>query len=323
MKLQLLFLFAILLLLPSCYQEEDIEAVKGTPRYIIEDSSDPLDHEIYEIFRRTGVYVLYDYTLYDYLWDLGSLNNSTNRLTLQTDRTVLLEGVKYLKKVLMDFYSDDFMQKFFPLKIFLAANIDNASTSAVEDLESGAGREYLALGKIRAGEIPSTAEGLLKAKGELNAYLWSNVMIKNGLLTLPEAFEEVSSALYTKNFGYAKGYTTDNPLWYPTDAELMAEGFWDVDPYNSLNNPYPRILDPITGRPVTATGAPATYNMMPNYVNDLNMWIAKITTMSREEILAIIGNYEKMMFKYNILINSVQEQLGFDLQAVGADKPQP
>jgi len=106
MKLQLLFLFAILLLLPSCYQEEDIEAVKGTPRYIIEDSSDPLDHEIYEIFRRTGVYVLYDYTLYDYLWDLGSLNNSTNRLTLQTDRTVLLEGVKYLKKVLMDFYSD-------------------------------------------------------------------------------------------------------------------------------------------------------------------------------------------------------------------------
>lgn len=301
----------------SCYKDDKIDAVKGEPRYVIEDSDDPLDHAIYEIFAATGVYVLYEYEPEDYLWDLGSLYNSSNVLTPQTDREVLLQGVEYLRKVLMDSYPDEFMQKYFPLKIFLAERIDIGTAAATQDVESAVGREYIAVGRIRDGGIPSTAEELLKAKGDLNAYLWSNVMIKNKLLTLPASFAAVSEKFYGANFGFIKANETGiDDYWYPTDAELMEEGFWDVDPYNTMNT-YPRVLDPETGRPDDR------YNIMPKYVNDLNMWIGKITTTTREEIMPLIVGYEKMLLKYNILVNSVKDQLGFDLQEVGANKPQP
>jgi hypothetical protein len=299
-----------LLLLASCYREDNLHAGPGTPRYLIEESDDPLDHAIYDIYQRTGVYVLYRYELNDYLWDLGSLTNSNNRLTPQTDRDVLLQGLAYLDKILFSIYPDTFQKSFFPLKILLADSIDLASTTAREDLISGSGRDYLAIGRLRAGGIPSTPAELVTATGTLNAYLWANTIVKNRLLVLPAAFAEMSSAFYGANYRYVKGQqqgVAATAIPYPTREQLMDEGFWDIDQFNTMNFP---VQNP-------NTGAYNTYAMMPSYEGDIFQFVQVITTHGADELAALMEGHDKLRAKYDILIQSIQEQCGINLQDIG------
>ncbi|MDR2414829.1 MAG: hypothetical protein LBD64_07595 [Odoribacteraceae bacterium] len=289
--------------LVSCYDEPALLAEPGQPRYIIEDSTDPLDHAIYEIYRETGVHILYEYQLNDYLWDLGSLRNSSNRLTAQGDRAVLLDGIAYLDKILFGIYPDSFKRSFFPIKIFLADSIDLAGTSSKEDLISASGREYIAIGRLRAGAIPSTAAELREATGTINAYLWANIIIKNRLLLLPETFAELSNAFYGQNYRYVKsqqqGVAIAN-IPYPTREQLMDEGFWNIDPNNTLNLPIP-----------------TSYAMMPTYEGDIYQFIETIITHDEAELLAIMEGHLKIKTKYDILLQAIKEQCGIDLQAIG------
>jgi hypothetical protein len=290
------------LILTSCYREEEIQAELGLPRYTIEDSDDPLDHAIYEMYRTTGMYILYNYELNDYLWDLGSLYNSSNRLIMQTDRTVLLDGLHYLDAVLFDIYPVDFQKKYFPLKIFLADTINMDGSSTQKDLLCGSGREYLAVGKIRADGIPTTDAELLVATGRLSAYLWAYI-IKNGTLVIPPAFAEISRAFYGKNYKAVKAEqqgTTAGNIPYPTLDQLMDEGFWAVDPNNTLNFP-----------------VGGNYAMMPPYEGDIFQFVEAIVTHTEAEMIALMDGHEKLKAKYDILVQAIKEQCDIDLQAIG------
>ncbi|MDR1414902.1 MAG: hypothetical protein LBI96_03740 [Odoribacteraceae bacterium] len=310
MKKYIILSVITVLSLSSCYKEKEIHADPGEPRYTIEDSDDPLDHAIYEIYRKTGVHILYTYELNDYLWDLGSLRNSENRLTMQTDRAVLLEGLTYLDQVLFSVYQDAFKQGFFPLKIFLADSIDLQNTTAREDLLCASGREYIVIGRLRAGGIPSTAAEITTAQGLLNAHLWANLIIKNRLLVLPDAFSEISSVFYGANYRYVKGQqqgvgATDIP--YPTRAQLMDEGFWDIEQSNSQNFP---IQNP-------NTGVYNTYAMMPTYEGDIYQFVQMITTRGKTELMTLMEGHEKIITKYNILVQAIKDQCEIDLQEIG------
>jgi hypothetical protein len=298
------------LFLSSCYREAGIRAELDEPRYVIEDSDDPLDHAIYEIYRKTGIYILYRYELNDYLWDLGSLYNSSNRLTMQADRATLLEALDYLDKVLFHIYPDDFKREFFPLKIFLADSIDLSGTTAREDLISASGREYIAIGRLRAGGIPSTPAELVAATGTLNAYLWANIIVKNRLFVLPPAFAEMSSAFYGANYRYVKGQqqgVAATAIPYPTPGELMDEGFWEIDQFYTGNFP---VQNP-------STGVYNTYAMMPSYEGDIYQFVQMITTRGEAELAALMEGHEKIQAKYALVIQSIKEQCGIDLQEIG------
>ncbi|MDR0543794.1 MAG: hypothetical protein LBG30_00375 [Odoribacteraceae bacterium] len=303
MKRHYLALVIAALAFASCYEEPVSRAAPGQPRYLIEDSADPLDHAIYEIHRKTGVHVLYAYQLNDYLWDLGSLRNSANRLTMQADRAVLLQGMQYLDKVLFGIYPDAFKSAFFPIKVFLADSIDVDGTTAREDLISASGREYIAVGRLRSGAIPSTAEALRQATGTLNAYLWANIIVKNRLLALPETFAELSSAFYGQNYRYVKGQQQGVPaanIPYPTREQLMDEGFWNIDPNNSLNLPIP-----------------TSYAIMPTYEGDVYQFIEAIITLDNDELDALAEGRAKLKAKCDILLQAIKEQCGIDLQTIG------
>ena len=249
------------------------------------------------------MHVLYAYQLNDYLWDLGSLRNSANRLTMQADRAVLLQGMQYLDKVLFGIYPDAFKSAFFPIKVFLADSIDVDGTTAREDLISASGREYIAVGRLRAGAIPSTAEALRQATGALNAYLWANIIVKNRLLALPETFAELSSAFYGQNYRYVKGQqqgVSAANIPYPTREQLMDEGFWNIDPNNTLNLPIP-----------------TSYAIMPTYEGDVYQFVEAIITLDKDELDALAEGHAKLRAKCDILLQAIKEQCGIDLQTIG------
>ena len=91
----------------SCYKDEDIDGKIPEPKYKVEDSDDPVDHYIYEFNQQYGNYILYEYQEVDYKWNMNTLLDVT--LVKQKERPILNEGIQYMKQVLFDDYSDEFI----------------------------------------------------------------------------------------------------------------------------------------------------------------------------------------------------------------------
>lgn len=272
------------LVLLSCYDEDSIKTTIGEPKYEIKDSEDPLDHARYEIFEKTGVYVLYEYDDTDYLWNVSSA--SRNRLTRQTDRNVLLEGVNYLKKALLDYYDNDFKTNYFPLKILLADTV--SLDYQLVDTYCVTGRSYLAIGKLRDGSIPESADELNEAKGIMHGYLWGNIIYANSLIEIPETFFEPGGDMYG----------IKNPEVTTIEA-LRKLGFWEFDETNSGGDTY-----------------------FPSMANDVNDFVKMITSHSKTELDVYLNAYPILKNKYEILVLAVKTACGVDLQAIGENKPE-
>lgn len=275
------------ILISGCYGKEHITAELGKPRHEIKDSNDPLDKKIFNIYSSTGVAILYNYTELDYKWNLSSTSFTDFVLVKQTDRAVIENGIKYLDKVLFDYYDLNFKKKYFPLNFLLCDTLKNLTT---KDLITLSGRNFMAIGKISRGVELTPDVNLNTAKGVINGALWGNHIYINGLMEFPADFFSPCEELYT----YKIGTKTDTP---PFDAKKL--GFWDKDPETSTTSTY----------------------MAPKKQGDINQFIQQITSSTYQEMMTKMNGYPILYNKYIILTTFFKEKYNIDLQAIGNNKP--
>ncbi len=274
-------------LITSCYKEGKIESELGKPHHQIVFKDNPVDSYIFNVNEKTGVVILYEFSELDYKWNLGSSSFSDYKLKLQPNREILADGIKYLDKVLMSNYDDNFKKKHFPLNILLCDSL--TETFKTNSLPITTGRNYIAIGQINSSLKNKTAQELADLKGVINGELWGYTIYLNGLMKFPADFFAPGEDLY----GYKIGSKSENP-----DFDSRKFGFWHRDESTS-----------------SAT------HMAPRKEGDITQFVQMITSNNEQEILQKMEGFPILQNKYTILVNYFKAQYGVDLQAIGNNKP--
>lgn len=296
---------ATLFALSSCYHEDKIISELGEPKYHFEDGSDYVTHTIYDIYKRTGLQIVYDFDPDYARWNIGSYSGSDLFYTTidpekSEDIEVVADNLRYIDEHFFTPYGDDFIRKNFPVRCYLADSI--FEYSGENKIFATSLRDHLAINLYREGEVIEddastyeTRDEAMKAMvSQLHATLWSFIFTYR--TSAPEHFTSFSSDYYGQNIGKRQAAPdgSGEDMEHKRDV-LMSHGFWDYDDYNSGQ----------------------AYYMAYKQPDDIADYIFRMTTMSESEILEAMGDYTIMHEKYNALRSYIIETTGLDLQSIG------
>lgn len=286
----------------SCNHEAPITAELGTPEYLIEDGQDYVTHTIYDIYKETGVKLVYTFNPFTAIWDLGASNLSATYIyipfferkehTMAENMPVIEENLVYLKRHFIDCYDTDFKKKYFPARIFLSDSV-RYRLGGSETL-TGFTRDNIALNLYREGETlkgsflkgePSyeTKEAYFKDFApKAHFALWQFIFKYRA--SAPELFFSYSKDLYGKNLGEVKD----------KNYSIKQDGFWTYDELNS-----------------------SKYYRAWKADRDIADYVLRMVMYTEEENRAEMAGYQIMLEKYNALRGEIKTMTGIDLQTIG------
>lgn len=273
----------------SCYKEDALTADLDKPKFKLEDSENPSRHYVYDLWQQTGTYVLEQYDTVDYKWNISHLSSKVFTLIKKENvDEVYPLAINYLKEVLFDNYDISFIKKYFPPRLFLAAKIDDAGVAnpAYNDMIAHYGRSYLAIGKLEKEDFPKTDEVKFNSIGMVNATLWAYFIFQNRLLTLPEAFYVPCEEYYGQSMAGSEHKEDINTI--------RKMGFWNYNEME-LGNDY----------------------MLPDKAGDIADFVELIITHSQSEMFEMMKGFDVLKMKYNILLQTIEEATGVNLQDIG------
>lgn len=286
----LLFLLPLTGMLSSCYSHEVLSVEKGEPKFKIEDGTDPLTHEIYEVYKNTGVQILYQYQPNDYKWNLGLAQSLADfdTVMLPKGKDVLNLGMKYLNATLLRHYSDDFKRRFFPLRIFLADSIYHKARKKL--VKVAMGRDHILVGNINKDFLEGISPKTLKeSQGVLNATLLSRSFLEKEGVEFPPAFGTLSQDYYNQ-------FLNKEPLKSMDPREM---GFWEK--IQNTTDIYPR--------------APKDEK------EDVYFFILKMASVDQTTLEKEMKGFPILIEKYNILRKYLIEVHKIDPQEIGNSEP--
>ena len=271
----------------GCDKEDNISSELGVNDMKPIDSSDPLDHYIYELYNNYGSYMLTEYDSLTYQWDFSVLKKV--KFTLQDDKEILLKGIKHIEDAFINLYPEDFKKKYLPIKILLADSINETKSNGATDKFSESGVAYLAIGRLHEGIEDISAEVFNESKAAINYNFWMGYLMANGKLKIPDAFFKPSEGYYHVNLK-----TLSENAGKPIDPKKY--GFW-ADNKGNPNGTY-------------------TFWTPDNDI-DVEQFFEMILSHTKEEMTLLMEGYPKMQDKYNILVSHIQNQFHFDIQSIG------
>ena len=283
----------IITLLSSCYKDEDVKGELYPSRYSLPTGNSDYEKYVRDFYEKYNTYILNVYKPEDYKWNLSTIQDI--RLVKQEKLDTLNEGVKYMNKVWLKFYSDDFKKKFLPHKILVAdSTIYNSIVNGAEDRFAIAGINQMAIGKFRFGIDKIKADSLNRIKAEINAVFWGNYLYNYEYINIPSSFFKISGE---DNYNTNLRNNPENDGKTADEIDVKTYGFWTKEPASSKN-----------------------YVMSPDEKADIYRFIYAITNNTKEEIEVLMDGYPKLKDKYNILVNHLKDELGVDIQAIGDAK---
>lgn len=286
----LILLFPLIGQVSACYSHEELTVEPGKPKFKIEDSTDPVDHEIYEINKKTGIQILYDYKPNDYRWNLGSVQTTSDfdTVMLPKKREALTLGMKYVNTTLLRHYSEDFKRHFFPLRIFLADSIYHRARK--KEIMVAPGRDHILIGNINKSILEKiTPKQLKERQGLLNATLWSKFFLEKEGVEFPPAFGTLSQDYYN--------HFLNKPPLKTMDPREM--GFWEK--IQNTMDIYPRTPK--------------------DEKEDVFFFIQKMTSFDNETLDQQMKGFPVLIQKYNILRKYLIEVHKIDIQEIGNSEP--
>ena len=289
MKIKNIYLLiSLLFLFTSCYDKEDaLKAELDEVPYKVEDSSDPLDHLVYQIYTNNRSIVRYKFSDLEYEWNMVRAlmaGDSQVEVEFQEDKDILLKGLTYLQTEFFDFYKGKIKKEWMPFKVLLAKSI-----SDVDELMGRipkpvlGGLNHILVGNIDENIDKLTAEQKKKFNEELHGRFWTYYLYKYARITIPYDFFEVSSK-------YEDSLSTDDD----GNALPNKDGYWYINDIYAAWGDYG-----------------------PNRDMDVKQFFGKIVTTPYSELKPLLDANSKLKQKYDILVNHLKAYYNVDIQAIG------
>lgn len=290
------FIFYLLLIFSAvaCYNEDSIQAERGTPKYNLEDDpSDPVQHYIHEFYTKYRVIIITDPTIYDYMFNF-SMKNRLRIVAPEQDKDLLYKGIQFMEKVFFDFYSPEFKEKFFPMSVIMADTIQNAGFGSEAMQNTANSTNFIAIGNIREGVEALSEEELIKIRSEVNGKFWSGYLDKIlGSFKVNPDFYKVSKEYYGEWLAFYDGLTLEDIDFYEMGLVGDDPEWREIDPDDPSNNVI----------------------VAPREELDLQQWMSFIFEKKSAEMKEICDKYPKMKEKYELLRQSMID-CGFDFSKI-------
>ena len=265
--------------LMACSDDNEIGYVEPwEDEYVLPQGKSDADDRIVAFYEQYNRYILYEYTYLDIRYELNVTNFEL------PDPQYVGDMLDFLDEIWFDFYSDEFKQKYLPLKIMLAKSFP---TNYGYEYRCFVGSSCVGIGYCRDELREFTPEEKLAFMQDLQTNLWYNYM---DILDIPEEFFEISS--YTSAAG------TD-----PESANYSrARGFVEEYYFGYVPREWYVVADYYTGE--------------IDKERDLASFIKGMILRSSEDWAEDL-KWPLVKKKYDLLRNWLQETYGFDLQKIG------
>lgn len=300
----------ILLTTVACHREAPVVSELGKPQYEIKDGSDYVSHTIYDIYKRTGLEIVYNFDPKHARWNLGSTQVRGPRYTAidpasTEDMKMVEDNLRFFTEEFLPGYSDDFIKQYFPLRCFMADTLN--VYKGKNDVFATSLRDHIAFNMYREGEViiikKESQELKYKTRDEIRAEmiprlhstLWTFIFAHR--ISAPSTFTAYSQDYYGQVIGKRQKVGKKEDLDHRRDV-LMSHGFWDYDESKS---------------------GWASYRAYDSKSTSLDIadYIYRMTTMPEAEIQEAMGDYTIMHEKYDALRSFIKEKTGMDLQTIG------
>lgn len=136
MKLKYILMLFILTLM-SCYAEDKLVVPAEKPQYDISDSSDPLQHERYLLYKDFEVILVDNPDSSDYLYTMGAKSKYVISSLGEGMKDEKVKAIKFIRKVFYDNLAKDFMKENAHLKLIIASNIEDRKPDSWDDAQQG------------------------------------------------------------------------------------------------------------------------------------------------------------------------------------------
>lgn len=190
---KIILLIALLSGLTACYHEDELNVPDLSDKYgVLQDSSDPTQHFIYEFYQKYESVIIVNPTIADYKFNFNAENGIQITAPEQT-QAVIDEGVDFLKKALIDLYPSDFLKKNLPFSIILAEKVQMDSYGETTVLSSYASNSFIAISNITSALGSMSKSDFVKMRADLNANFWAKYMSEvRGSFSIPDEFYELT-----------------------------------------------------------------------------------------------------------------------------------
>lgn len=287
------------LLLSSCYREKPITSEIGKPRYHV-DTTIP---EIANLYKNTGVQVVYEFNGATVKWDLGSASSRGKYVPFESDDPKRMEIIKanlpYIFEEFIDLYPEDFKKNYMPLRIFLCDSISAVRYRTVEEY-AYYGVDHIAINLYKEGEkdysnttkpVPFESIDAYYDKAIIKIHLALFTQLSTYKAEWPQAFLAFNEDMYDKNIIKRADAPDFDPRTY---------GFWTYD---------------------TESMARAWYHAVKKD-KDIADFVERFITKSEAENMADMEGFPILRSKYDILRQFIKKEFGLDLQELGNKRSQ-
>ena len=233
MKIQIIFIFIILILAGACSENDELTPSEGLEfSYTLPQGDHDYDTKIMDWFERCGFYILYRFDVERDLYWNGS---SSSKMKFDqfsgiygeiADEAHVGELLQLLEDGFLNFYEDSLLYRCMPMKLLLCATLQEATRGKVNDIDVYAnGLDVIAVNHGHENIKELSADKAHSFKNAINVAFLQR-MTSTGKMGLWDEFAEVStygvssSKTYFAN-GFVGGYYSSK---YPdTDLETYLE----------------------------------------------------------------------------------------------------
>lgn len=310
-------LYAACYALTSCNDNEEVLTASGIESgYTVSPGKHDYDATIVDFHKKYGSYLLYQFTDKDTYWTpsgwkngiLGPLdatpNARTGYLATPANEEYVGKQLKLLNALLFNFYTEDFLKKFLPVKILLCSKVQNCDWSffpvfSIVGIEIPA---YYNYDNICLSYGSSAIENISKNDSSSIAQAFNRCLIESMIgRGVSQPTKDFSSSVSYSN---TNDLTTDKDCWarglFPPYYSISVQRDWQLFLYMMVSYPESYLTREPTTEISDQDNTETAWEGILNSVKDTNGLIKKRYNIVRDYFitnykmdLQIVGNYNK------------------------------
>ncbi|MCT4613260.1 MAG: hypothetical protein N4A49_00125 [Marinifilaceae bacterium] len=324
MKKHIYTLLACISMFCACGNEENTSVDKSKDQRYIEmtkdDPSDPIQHQIHEFYKNTGVVIVKNPEIADYKYNFSE-RNAIDIVPPEQTQEILQAALDLFNETIVKYYVKEkdgvkdysFFKKNFPLTLQFANKIKFEGAKETDPtLNVFVSKGIFVMGNINESILTLTDKQKELIMHEYHLALWSTYLTDYNKIIISPAFYRVS-----EDFVDTDAAGTISFDWYIEDENALpygmriADEYWDD--YEAIYYTRGFFLpdpDPVRRVMLSFEGIPFNYPKAgPAEFADV---LIAMLTKDADQVKALVEKYPLLKQKYDLFVPMVKEQLGFE-----------